>query len=338
MPSQPIQSSRARWRPCRWLVLFALSATAATLPATARATVVERVVAVVGEKAILFSDLRDRARPMLLRVHTEVPAGAQRSAAISQVYKVLLDSLIDEELELRAASRSKIVVTAKEIDDALARIASQNKLSVEQVIEEATRAGLSERQYRSELRRQVLEAKLLNLRLQGRIRVTDEDTRGAYRRIVLEERRKHRFRPAWIVLPIPSGASSDALAEQRRLAESISQQAANGADFAELARQHSSDTRTRASGGLLAWMKPGQLAPLLDRIALSLAAGQVSGPVRLDDRLVILKVVERDPSELPSYEDARSELAERVYMEKMNKARRQWLDSLRRRTHVDVRL
>ncbi|HEY6557159.1 MAG TPA: peptidylprolyl isomerase [Polyangiaceae bacterium] len=336
----------AIWRKSRSLEARALGlwitlgscAVATTLPATAEAALVERVVAVVGEKAILFTDLRERARPMLLRVHQEVPVGAQRAAAISQVYKLMLESMIDEELELRAASRSKVVVTAREIDDALARIAAQNKLSVEQVVEEATRAGLTERQYRSELRRQVMEAKLLNLRLQGRIRVTDEDTRAAYRRILLEERKKQRFRPAWITIPAPSGASSDELARQRSLAESILHQAAQGADFAELARQHSNDARTRDAGGTLGWMKSGQLPAIVDRAALSLAVGEVGGPVRLEDRFVIIKIVERDASQLPSYEEARPELAERVYMEKMNKARRQWLDSLRRRTHVDVRL
>jgi peptidyl-prolyl cis-trans isomerase SurA len=320
-----------------WLAL-GLGAACAALPTRVEATVVERVVAVVGEKAILFSDLRERARPMLLRVHQEVPAGAQRAAAISQVYKLMLESMIDEELELRAASRSKLAVSSREIDDALARIAAQNKLSVEQVVEEATRAGLTERQYRNELRRQVLEAKLLNLRLQGRIRVTDEDTRAAYRRIVLDERKKQRFRPAWITIPVSSGAGADEIAKQRALAESILQRAAQGTDFGELARQHSSDARTREAGGLLAWMKPGQLPAAVDRAALSLTAGQMAGPIRLDDRFVIVKVVERDPSELPQYEEARPELAERVYMEKMNKARRQWLDSLRRRTHVDSRL
>jgi peptidyl-prolyl cis-trans isomerase SurA len=254
------------------------------------------------------------------------------------VYKMLLASMIDEELEQRAAAQAKLAVSAREIDDALGRIAAQNKLSVDQVIDEAVRAGLSEQQYRNELKRQVLEAKLLNLRLQGRVRVSDEDLRAAYRRIVLDERKKQNFRAAWLTLGIPHGAKSSEIEAQRTLAERIVAQAANGDDFGELARRYSDDARTRRAGGLLAQMKAGQLPPLLDRAALSLEAGQVSAPILMADRFVILKVVERDASELPSYDEAKSELAERVYLEKMNKARRQWLDSLRRRTHVDVRL
>ncbi|HMR79089.1 MAG TPA: SurA N-terminal domain-containing protein, partial [Polyangiaceae bacterium] len=135
------------------------------LGGSAQATIVERVAAVVGERAILLSDVRERARPLLIRIYTEVPAGAQRSAAISQTFKTVLQRMVDEELEQRAANRSRIVVNAKEIDEALARIASQNKMAIENLVAEAKRAGLTESQYRSEMKRQVLEAKLLNLRL-----------------------------------------------------------------------------------------------------------------------------------------------------------------------------
>src|SRR5262245_45919822 len=158
------------------------------------ATVIERVVAIVGERAILLSDLRDRARPFLVKVHQEMPNGAQRAAATSQLYKTLIERMVDEELDQRAANRTRTGVTAKQIDDASGRIAAQNGISVQRLVEEAARSRLNERQYRNEVRRQVLEAKLLNLRLQGRIRVSDDDLKQAYRRLVLEERKRLRFR------------------------------------------------------------------------------------------------------------------------------------------------
>jgi peptidyl-prolyl cis-trans isomerase SurA len=73
-------------------------------------------------------------------------------------------------------------------------------------------------------------------------------------------------------------------------------------------------------------------------VALSLDAGGVSEPVRQGNDFVILKVVSRDESQLPAYQDARDELSQRVYMEKMGKARTHWIDGLRRQTHVEVRL
>jgi peptidyl-prolyl cis-trans isomerase SurA len=306
--------------------------------AAARATVVERVVAVVGDRAILLSDLRDRAKPLLVRIYQEVPPGAQRSAAVSQTYKVLLERMVDEELEQRAANRSNIVVSAREVDEAISRIAAQNGLTVDQLVLEATRSGLSETQYRSEVRRQVLEAKLLNLRLQGRIRVTEEDLRSAYRKIVLEERRKLAFRAAWIRIDAPQAAARDELARRQALAESLSERAREGADFAALARVHSDDPATREAGGMLGRLKPGQLHPTIDRVVIGLELGEVSTPVRVGESLFVMKLLERDESDLPNFSSARAELGERVYLDKMSKARRHWLDSLRRQTHVEVRL
>lgn len=322
---------------CRRPICVAIALAALSSASPARATVVERVVAVVGERAILLSDVKQRALPFLLRIQQEIPAGAQRSAAISQTYRTVLERMVDEELQQRAANRSKIVVDAREVDEAINRIATQNGLSVDQLVREAAKTGLDERQYRNEVRRQVLEAKLLNLRVQGRIKVTEEDLRTTYRRLVMDERKKLAFRASWIRVDLPS-ASREALKQKRAEAERLVTSARAGADFAALARQHSDDPVTRERGGDLGRTKPGRLAPALDLAIQALEPGQVSGVIRVSDSLFVVKLVERDETELPEFEDARNELAERVYLEKMNKARRGWLDGLRRQTHVEVRL
>jgi peptidyl-prolyl cis-trans isomerase SurA len=303
-------------------------------PRSAEAAVVERVVAVVGERAIMLSDLRSRAAPFLVQVHGSVPVGAQRNAAISQVYKAVLQKIIDEELEERAASQAKVVVSAREIDEAIQRVAAQNRLTTEKLLAEAARSGIDEQQYRDELRRQLLQAKLINLRLQGRIRVTETDVRATYRKLQLEERQRLNFQAAWIVL---RGATDDTGKTRRALAEKIAIEARNG-DFASIARQYSEDAATRGGGGIMRSMRPQDLPQTLARIAIGLEVGETSAAVRVGDEYVIMKIIARDATELPSYEDAQRELAERVYMEKMGQARRTWLDALRRQSHVDVRL
>lgn len=300
---------------------------------SADATVVERIVATVGERAVLLSNLKHRAEPFLLQVQQTVPVGAQRNAAISQVYKAVLQKIIDEELMEKAAAQAKVNITPTEIDEALKRVAQQNKLSVEQVLGEAARAGMTESKYREELRRQLLEAKLLNVRLQGRIRITEEDLRAAYAKIEVEERGQLPVRLATIVI---RGQGRSA-AEARKLAdEAVSR--SRSEDFASIARSLSEDAATRANGGALNKAAPSALPPEVARVSMTLAIGQVSQPFRSGRDLVVLKVLERDPSNLPDYETAKRELQERVYMDKMAQARRSWLDNLRRQHHVDVRL
>jgi peptidyl-prolyl cis-trans isomerase SurA len=325
-------------RPWLWVYLVTGCCSVLLAAHPARATVVERVVAVVGEQAILLSDLRARAKPFLLRVYRQFPPGAQRTAAVSQMYELVLERMVDEELLQRAANRSHVAVSREEIDQAITRVAAQNGLTVEQILAEARRSGMNEQQYRREIRRQVLDVKMMNLRMQGRLRITAEDLRAHYQKLVLEERRKLWFRAAWILLGVPRDAAAARIERQRERAERVAAQARSGADFAKLASRHSDDAATRQTGGLLGELKHGALPRTVDRALLALEVGEVSGPLRTQDGFVVVKLLERDTSSLPSFEEAVEELHQRVYMDKLDEARLHWMKALRRQTHVEIRL
>jgi peptidyl-prolyl cis-trans isomerase SurA len=300
--------------------------------------VVERVVAVVGDKAILLSELRERAMPFLSQINGRVPDGASRNAAVSQLYQQLIQRLVDEELQQRAATNAHISVTAEEIDQAIARVASQNNVSTDKLYEEAGKSGLSSSDYRQEIRRQLLDAKLLNLRIQGRLRISEDDMRSAYKRFGEEERRTLKFQAAWIQMPIDARGGALAASRVQEAANKVAAEARAGGDFGALAKRYSADDATKDQGGLLAELAPGQLPQELDQALFALEPGGVTEPVRVGDAYVVLKLVDRSASSLPAYDEAKPILQNRVYSEKMEKARRQWLESLRRRTHVDIRL
>ena len=322
--------------PRAFALLFAVFGVLA-LTSPSSATVVERIVAIVGERAILLSDLRERALPFLTQIHQQVPQGAQRNAAISQLYKGLLQKMVDEEIEQRAAVQAKVTVTPREVEEALARVAAQNGVTVDKLLGEARRSGLDDSAYRDELRRQLLQTKLINVRLQGRIRVTEDDLVKAYRAIELEEREKLAFRAAWLVVSSPQGLSAAEARGRRTQAERLARDAQR-ADFAALVQVHSDDPSTKDAGGVLPYTKLAEVPPVLRRVLSGLATGQVSGAIPIPGGYAIIKLLERQESSLPDYDEAKDELGQRVYLEKMTQARRTWLDSLRRQQHVEVRL
>lgn len=337
-PFSRARSSSRRLAPLLVILELASALGLAAMPRSAHATIVERVVAVVGDKAILLSDLQARAKPFQLQVYRSVPEGASRNAALSQVYRQLIEKLVDEELQGREAARSNITVTSEEIEKALEFSAKQNEVTVQQLFDEAQRNGLEPAEYRQEMRRQLLDAKMLNLRVQGRMRISEDDMKGAYRRAAQEERKRLSFRAAWIRFQIPAGGGAAEAQRVQSKAAEVAARARAGADFGTLAKAFSSDPTTRDQGGLLATMQPGELPPEIDSALLALEPGEVTGPVRFGDAWVVLKLVERSESQLPEYEQAKPQLQNRVYAEKMESAKRQWLDSLRKRTHVDIRL
>jgi peptidyl-prolyl cis-trans isomerase SurA len=304
-----------------------------------------RVVAVIGEHAVLLTDLRNRARPFLVELSRRGLSAAQQAAAESEMYKQLLDRMVDERLEQQAAEKSHITVTSEEIDAGIRNVASQQHLTADDLLAEAVRQGLTVQEYRDEIRRQILEGKLLQLRVKGRIRITDDDVKSTYGRLARAERKRLGYHVAWIVLHAAPTLSPDARADLDRLAESIAETARAGHDakgrpvtFASLARTFSDDGSTRDSGGDLGSHKPGELAAALEDEIVKLDVGGVSQPFTYKDAIVIVKVLERDPSQIPPLAEVHDEVAQRVYGEQMDKARRQWLDELRRSMYVDVRL
>ena len=96
------------------------------------------------------------------------------------MFRELLNRMIDDRLEEQAADKAHIAVTPEEVDAAIKNIAQNGRIAVKDLIYEARREGLSEQDYRDEIRRQVLEGKLVQLRVRGRVRVTEEDARAAY--------------------------------------------------------------------------------------------------------------------------------------------------------------
>ncbi|PIQ34661.1 MAG: peptidylprolyl isomerase [Zetaproteobacteria bacterium CG02_land_8_20_14_3_00_50_9] len=66
----------------------------------------------------------------------------------------------------------------------------------------------------------------------------------------------------------------------------------NGADFADLARQHSSCPSGR-SGGELGEFEPGMMVPEFDRVVFSADVGTVQGPVKTQFGYHLLEVTSR---------------------------------------------
>lgn len=334
------------------LALFAATFSAALVarPSPAHAVIVERVVAVVGDRPILLSELRSRAKPFLLQVQAKVPPGPQQAAAESQVLKELIQKVIDEELETQAADKAKVTVTMEELDAAIRNVAQSQGMTMPELIREArARSGMTEQEYREEIRRQILEGKMLQLRVKGRVRITEEDVKAMFDRTVREERKKREYHASWIVLRILPGSSREALAERRALAADLVRRARKGEDFAALAKAYSDDTTTRAEGGDLGIRAPQDtqaatsgkrsvLAPELETVVMALEPGEVSDPVEAGDALVVLSLQSRQASRYTTYEAGKQEMVQRLQTDILEKAKRKWLEELKGKSHLDVRL
>lgn len=158
-----------RWAP---LLMFTCLTPASTATAEAPRIIglVDRVVAVVHDDVILLSELRTRAKPFDKVIEAQTKPGPERAAVDAQMRRELLEKLIEEQLIEREARRLHLTTTPEEVDAAVGEVAKSQSMSVHQLFFVARGAGLDEADYRHEIRRQIVERKVLTLQVVPRIR------------------------------------------------------------------------------------------------------------------------------------------------------------------------
>lgn len=125
--------------------------------------------------------------------------------------------------------------------------------------------------------------------------------------------------------------------EALRRAEQLRERIAQGADFAEIARAHSEDIGSAASGGNLGWVNPGQTVPEFEKAMNALKPGELSAPIRSPFGIHIIQVLERRDRDM-SQERAQANARNQIHARKADERYEQWMRQLRDEAFVEYRL
>jgi peptidyl-prolyl cis-trans isomerase SurA len=328
-------------------LLVAVAAVAAVAVAsTAHATIVERVIAVIGERPVLWTDLLHRATSGRIQIRTQTRDPNVISVQEQEMYKELLDRMIDDRLEEQQADKARITVAAEEIDRGIANIASQaqaqqgRSVTSADVMDEVRRRGLSEQDFRDEIKRQILEGKLIELRVRPRVHVTDQDAMSAYQHWVKEIRDQETLDVRVLALRVGAAGSQQLLDARIALAKELARRARSGEDFCKLVSQYSDDVSTRPSCGSRGAQPFASLLPPIQEAVRTTKPGSVSDPIPVNlgqDEAIVL-IMPLGEARVPAFAEVKDDMTQKALIEGLDRARKQWLADLRRNVYIDVRL
>lgn len=255
------------------------------MPTGGGSEVVDRVAAVVGDTAVLISEVREEVFNRQQQGQ-EVP---QDPAAQDSFYRAAMQSLIDERLLLEAAQEQGVTVSDQQVDqlfqDRFGRMRArfQSQEAFRDAVERSGRNMFQFRQWvRSQARKDlIIQSLRRQLQQSGDLppaNVTEEEIRRYF-----EQQAAGRQRPGTIsferVLVAPQ-ADSAALDSARSVAQEALEAIRGGTDFAVAARRYSDDDDSREQGGDLGWVRRSDLVPAFARAAWAAPPGQAVGPVR----------------------------------------------------------
>jgi len=179
---------------------------------------------------------------------------------------------------------------------------------------------------------------VLQLRVRGRINITEAEMRAEYTRLVGELQRTLRPHAWHIFFAVPEDASPAQVEAVTTQARAAMARVRAGESFDAVARELSQDAASREAGGDLGEVDADALPEVITRALGEIPLNTASEPVRGPSGVHVLRVTERRPPPAPSFESVRERIQGVMMNREMFRQREVYVRELRRAVSVEDRL
>jgi peptidyl-prolyl cis-trans isomerase SurA len=323
--------------------------TAATPSQTSQQTVVEEIIARVNSNIVTRADLQ-RSKEQYQEDLSRADAAGMSAGERPQEQDLLRD-LIDRQLLLQKGNELGISAdtdVVKRLDQIRQQMHAE---SMEDVEKAAQSQGVSFEDFKQNLKDGIIQQKVIQQEVGGHITVTQQQIQQFYDQHKAELERPEQVRLSEILVStqkapavkndkgkavLPEASDPEMVAAAQKKADGIYEQLQKGAKFPDVAKKNS-DGPTAQNGGDLEYFKRGTLSKELEDKVFALQTGQFTQPIRTNQGWVILMVSEHQGAGIPPLKDVEARIQERLYMEQMQPALREYLTKLREDAYIDIK-
>src|ERR1700691_2813385 len=253
----------------------------------------DRIAAIVNDGLVLKSELDQQMTSVEKRLQEQKVELPSQSVLRQQV----LDRLVLQEIQLQRAKHVGLTITDEQLNGALQEIAARNKIPFDQLSTALQAPGVDYKQYRESMRKELTLSTLRQRDVIAHINVSPHEMEQYLAR-QQNAATNDEFNVSHILLSLPAAATPEQIDQIGKKAKDISERAAKGEDFGQLAIANS-NSQTALDGGQLGWRKGSQLPQFILDLVTKMKPGDVSDPVRTPSGFHIVKLTERRSGEAP---------------------------------------
>lgn len=292
--------------------------------------VIDRVVAVVNDDVIMMSELQEEVIVYQRETKGPVPEGAE----LEELRRKVLLRMVDHRLQVQEARREKIEVSEDDVKGVVDDFVKRNGGDRPQIEAQLKTLGVTWEGLRRQMRDQLLVQRVRGRRVSRRATVTEAEV-DAYlteNRAKLEAGLKYHARH--LIVPVEPPDQPAAWERAKTEVAAVVAQLREGADFAALVQERSKD----GSGGDLGWLARGELEPMFEEPLLKLPKGGVTEPIKAATGYHLFQLVEREELTAEMLTEARQQGRELLSQKKTQERFDEWLEGIRRRALIAIRL
>jgi len=244
---------------------------------------INSIEVLVNDEPISTFDINQR-----LRLVIAVAGGVQSEQEFLKVREQVIQSMVDERLQLQESATVELVISQGQLDEFFARRAQSVGQAPEQFEQALAGIGSSKATMQKQMEAELAWSQLVQGRLGSFVSVSDEEVE-AYIQRIYDNRGKFEYRMAEIVLLVNSPEQE---ASVKATADELVSRVRNGASFPEIAQQLSASS-SAAVGGDIGWIVADDLDGPYAEVVNSVEVGDVANPIRTPGGYVILALRDR---------------------------------------------
>lgn len=248
-------------------------------------TRIDHIVAVVDADVILKSEM-DRA---------EANVKAQYSGREGQLppedvlQKQILERLIVDRLQLARANDSGIKTSDAEVDQSISRVAEQNHITLQQMMQKVSADGMTYDEFRKSVREELTVNKLEQKIVESQVAVSDAEIDNE---LASQRAGGPQIHLQHILIAVPAGANADQIKTAQTKIDGIRDLIAQGKmDFSAAAIRYS-DSQNALEGGDLGWRSLDEVPPAFANVVKTMKPGEMSAPVRGNSGFQLIRLVD----------------------------------------------
>lgn len=301
-----------------------------------QAEVADRIVAVVNDEVITLSELDSAFEPYQAKIEASY-RGTGRDNALSDAKTGLLNRMIDNMLMEQQARKAGIVIRDEEVAGAIRDLLERRKISREDMLKALEREGTTLEAYEKGIRDQLKRIRLIQREIKSKVAVSDEEIGEYYLKHREDYEGKDMVRLKQIFIALPKGTDAGGKEQRRAEAEAIRKRLKDGEPFDLLSARYSQGPAA-AAGGDIGFIEKGMILPEVEEAAFSLPLHEISEVIESPVGFHIIQVIDRRGEGIKAIETVREEIRERIDQEKMEKKFAEWLQELRTKSHIEIKL
>lgn len=194
-----------------------------------------------------------------------------------------------DQIILQMGQKMGVKISDEQLDQAIANIAKQNNMTLDQMRSRLAYDGLNYNTYRNQIRKEMIISEVRNNEVRRRITILPQEVESLAQQVGNQNDASTELNLSHILIPLPENPTSDQVNEAESQARAIVDQARNGADFGKLAIAHSADQQA-LNGGQMGWGRIQELPGIFAQALSTAKKGDIVGPIRSGVGFHILKV------------------------------------------------